>query len=166
MVELDEEPVNAAGILSVTDELAKLLKPLMEGRDNIAVRFMADGLPTTATAVISEMYIRLGGTLKALRWYSVRSMIFETTTGKTGVNVYFRPVRTELFDRSVQQDIVHGPVYNFQEVYETDEESSRDMERLLAIAEANFSKSQGARNLSSSMSANKSWLHKVFNRKA
>lgn len=141
MVEIDIEPVDDTGTLHVSEELANILKPYLIERDNIALRFIGKGLPTTAIAVVSEMYVKIDGPIELLRWYAIRAMIFGTPTGKTGVNVHFQPVRIEFLRQPVGQAIPNGPIYNFKEVYNDLEESSNDMERLLKLADAHFSKS-------------------------
>lgn len=140
MVEVEPAPVDSTGTLHVSEELAELLTPYLVGCDNIAVRFTGRGLPTTATAVISEMYVELEKPMAVVRWYAIRVMIFGTPTGKTGANAYFKPVRTEMLKLGVAQAIPNGPIYNFREVYDDMEDSSNDMERLLHLADASFSK--------------------------
>ena len=165
MVEVDPPPLDASGTLHVSDELASLLAPYLNGRDNIAVRFIGQGLPTTATAVISEMYVKIAEPIPSLRWYAMRAMIFGTPTGKTGVNVYFKPIRMEIVDLEVGQAIQSGPVYNFREVYDDIEQSSEDMERLLHLADDAFTNGMPQdtqRNSPGAVEVKPSWWRKLF----
>jgi hypothetical protein len=164
MVEVEPEPVDGTGTLQVSEELAQLLAPYLVSRDNIAVRFTANGLPTTATAVVSEMFVEIGEPVEYLRWYAVRAMVFATPTDKTGLNVYFQPVRTEFFKLPIGQDIPNGPIYNFREVYNDVEESSDDMERLLKLADQSYSKSRSDEASANTIVEKKQqpWWRKLF----
>ncbi|MGN8119188.1 hypothetical protein [Labrys sp. 22185] len=139
MVEVDEIPCDTSGALHVSDDLVSLLKPYMNGRDNVAVRFTSDGLPTTATVVISESFTK--NSPDTVRWYAILAILFQTKTLKTGLNLRVQPIRSELFKLGVQQIIEDGPWYNFQEVYNNMEHSSSDLDRLLKIAEDHYSRS-------------------------
>lgn len=162
LVEIDQAPLDASGTLHVSDELAKLLGPYMEGRDNISVRFMGNGLPTTVTAVITEMYAEVGSPPDAFRWYSVRAMIFATPTDKTGMNVYFQPTRVQMAAIPVQQHITDGPIYNFREVYEDMDDSANDMERLLNIADNSFSSGRRESGSAASGASRKRWWNRLL----
>jgi hypothetical protein len=139
MIEIDAAPLDMSGIPHVSDELAALLAPYLQGRDNISVRYIDEGLPTTSTVVVSEMYVELGQPVEAVRWYSARVIVFGTRTGKTGVNAHFQPVRIEMAKYPAGQLIPNGPIFNFREVYDDIESGSRDMERLLRIADEAYS---------------------------
>lgn len=142
MIELDTVPIDAEGTLCVSDKLANMLRPYMDNTDNIAVRFMANnGLPTTVTAVVSEVYVKVGNPPDMLRWYAVQAMVFNTRTGKYGVNAYFKPIRTEFIKLPIGQIIENGPVFNFKEVYSHIEDTSDDMPRLAKIADNAYQKS-------------------------
>jgi hypothetical protein len=142
MVEVEPEPVDRSGTLHLSDELAALLKPHMKDRDNIAVRFMGKNLPTTATAIITELYIPLSTSISSVRWYAIRAMVFETPSTKIGLNAYFQPVRTEFVEMPVGQVIQNGPIYNFRETYNTHDAVSEDFGRLLQMSEAAYSETR------------------------
>jgi hypothetical protein len=165
MVEVDPAPLDSANTPYVSYELAALLKPHLIDRDNIAVRFMGEGLPTTATAVVTEMYVKVAGAVESIRWYSARVMIFETPTGNTGMNAYFQPVRMEIPKVSTAQLINNAPVYNFREVYTDMEDSSNDMERLLLLADSNYTRaapSSPRKTLNSPPLTTQSWWKRFF----
>lgn len=143
LVEIDQVPLDDSGTLYVSEELAELLLPHMNDADNIAVKFTSgNGLPTTVTAVVSEIHVKIGNPPDMLRCYSVRAMIFTTPTGKHGVNVFFKPVRTEFIKLPIGQAIDNAPVFNFKEVYNHIEDTSDDMPRLVKIADDAYQKSQ------------------------
>lgn len=145
MVELDAAPKGSDGMLSVSDELVAICRPLLGDGDHVAVRFTSpSGMPTTATVVLAQMSVEVQERPRVLRWYDVRIIIFDTTTGMTGMNLTFKPISVEMADTGVGQHIKDGPSFRFVEVYNDGDALRDDLERLLATADAAYSKTRSA----------------------
>ena len=123
----------------LSSDLEEVIAPYLKGTDNIAIRYFDDGLPTTSTAVMGSVAVQDGNF--AIH-YAVRTMVFETKTGKPGCNIHIRPEMKSTFDRSgneiKRERIDSATVYDFREVYENAGESRDDLTRLVQIAHRKF----------------------------
>jgi hypothetical protein len=136
---IEPAPISVDGWPELSEDLESLIAPYLSGRDNVAIRYTDDGLPTTSTAVMDFILVANGS--DAIQ-YAVRIMLFETGTKKVGSNVHVRPEFNCRMDptRAVmqKQKIAHSRTYKFREVYDTTEQSRDDLSRLVKIAHAHF----------------------------
>ena len=137
MLHIEPAPLNSDGIPEVGDELAAVITPYMKNTDNISLRFMDCGLPTTTTAVIGVYEV---GTEEFSVSYELRIMLFETATRKIGSNLSLRPVQRHglMVAVPVSQTITGARTYEFREVYESKQQAEDDLDRLAQIAHRHF----------------------------
>jgi hypothetical protein len=123
----------------MSKELERTIAPYLKRGDNIAIRYIDDGLPTTCTAVLGSVFVHGGGSGIE---YAIRTMIFETNSGRPGCNIHIRPDFRCKTDRAgnitKREKIASPPVYDFREVYENVEQSRDDLARLVKIADNHF----------------------------
>lgn len=139
MLEIYPAPINRDGIPDLSEALATAIGPYIQGRDNISLRYIDDGLPTTTTAVISSITVE-GDDVDTV--YSLRSMVFETRNKKIGCNIHIQPKETHVKINGAKvgvfQEIRGARTYDFHEVYENAEDSRDDVSRLVLTAHKHF----------------------------
>jgi len=138
MLHIEPAPLSRDGIPELSEALASTIAPYLKNADNISIRFVDRGLPTTTTAVVGTYDVGDEGFSVT---YDVRIMLFDTGTGKTGSNVHLRPTRRNVVLKPgvpLSQDIVGARTYEFREVYETNEQSQNDLDRLARIAHRHY----------------------------
>lgn len=139
MLEIEPAPISGDGLPDLSDDLAKAIMPHLRGRDNISIRYIDHGLPTTATAVLASMDVE--GDEIAIS-YSIRIMLFETKNKKVGSNVHIRPAQRHVKINKVRvgvyQEIKTTRTYDFHEIYDDGEQSRDDLERLVKLAHDHF----------------------------
>jgi hypothetical protein len=139
MLEIDPAPLDRRGVPDLSESLAQLIIPHLQNRDNISIRYIDDGLPTTATAVLA--FIDVEDDESAIS-YSVRIMLFETDNKKVGSNVHIRPIQRHVKINGVRLDIYQEikttRTYDFLGVYDNDEQSRDDLGRLVKLAHEHF----------------------------
>jgi hypothetical protein len=139
LLHIEPAPISHDGWPDLSRELEEVIAPYLRGTDNIALRYIDGGLPTTSTAVLGSVEVREG---KYAIHYAIRTMIFETKTSKPGCNIHIRPeVKTKfnIFGKETERErITAPPTFDFREVYEKAEESRDDLSRLVKIAHQHF----------------------------
>jgi hypothetical protein len=139
MLEIEPAPINRDGIPDLSEELERAIRPHLNGRDNISIRFVDQGLPTTTVAVLSAYDVKEGDLTIT---YDLRIMVFETATGKTGSVIHARPkARSVVLGAGmpvVGQDIQGARTYDFHEVYDDIAHARDDLDRLIRIADRHF----------------------------
>ena len=139
LLHIEPAPISHDGWPDLSRELEEVIEPYLKGSDNIALRFIDNGLPTTTTAVIGSVEVQEE---RFAIQYAIRTMIFETTTSKPGCNIHIRPeVKSILnfFGKEIgREKISESPTYDFREVYENAEASRDDLSRLVKIAHSHF----------------------------
>lgn len=140
LLHIEPAPISHDGWPDLSKELEDVIAPYFEkSTDNIAIRYIDDGLPTTSTAVMGSVEIRDGRL--AIR-YAIRTMIFETKTKKPGCNIHIRPetkVTFNIFEKETGRERIKAPpTYDFREVYQDAEESRDDLGRLVKIAHQHY----------------------------
>lgn len=138
MLEIEPPPLNRDGVPDFSEALEQVIAPHLKGRDNISLRFIDQGLPTTVTAVSSLLDVEYEGVLVT---YSIRLITFKTRDGKTACNIHIRPESRCVMknDAPIKRDSIYRrQTYDFCEVYEDMEKSRDDLQRLLKIADRHF----------------------------
>jgi hypothetical protein len=108
-------------------------------RDNVPIRYIDGGLPTTSTAVVTTVLQRVSEGVDY--GYDIRMMLFAVQNKKTGVIIHISPEgiyhhnNGEVFAR---QDFSSVRDYEFRECYDTMGGASEDLQRLLSIAHDHF----------------------------
>ncbi len=139
LLHIEPAPISHDGWPDLSRELEEVIAPYVKNADNIALRYIDKGLPTTSTAVMGSVQVREG---KFAIHYAVRTMIFETKTKKPGCNIHIRPEMKSTFNffgtEIKRERIDTPPTYDFREVYQNAEESRDDLNRLVKIAHQHF----------------------------
>jgi hypothetical protein len=138
MLEIEPPPLSRDGIYETSEALAELITPYLE-TDHVSIRFTHNGLPTTTTAVVGTYEC---GDPTSFVTFRLRIMLFEIRRAKKcGSNIHLQPIlRTAVVKPGIplSQQISGARTYEFREVYDSNEQSQDDLDRICHIALDHF----------------------------
>lgn len=138
MVHVEPAPLRGDGVPECSESLAQVISPYIGNADNVSVRYLDSGLPTTMLAVVSTYNV---GDDEFFITYEVRIALFETENRQVGSNLHLRPIRRGMFvtpDLPIFQVISGARSYEFREAYKSVDDAQNDLERLATLAHTHF----------------------------